>query len=402
MIHFPIPNRSLLATNLGTLASINKCCEMVQKRTGWRARKSAAEYFLGKGTGLIAIVSRQEFPELKKNWGKTKTDFWRSKEVFQTLIRVRGQKLSQGVITYQGIQLRFDDTLYPNESKDELWFYVGFSVAGPYAFDPVDEDTYSIMERTVPRSFKGASNAVGPRAGSAAGPRRQKQRVMGRGIQRNPDDSEDCPTTSLVQNCPDQLPSEHFNVPRGFVNSSPCSRSNAVTTRSPLDSNDNLQRPEATATPPSYTFEPKYGGVSQGKEMPNTDSQPPETSAARKRITWKSIKITRAGEQSRDFQPMSVDRNGKLHHGSMVLGAFKSQECRIHTSTNVLQGIDQCTFAHSWRGDTIQSVCTKCTEENKRVCKEKKGHHQFIWNLGPYYTEYENFWKASSGQEHSK
>ena len=132
-------------TNSGTLASIKKCREMVQKRTGCRARKSGAEYFLGNGTGLAAIVSRQEFPELEKKWRNTKTEFWRSNEVSEILARVRGQKASTGVITYRGIQLRFDDMLYPKESRDDLWFYVGFSVAGPYAYDPVDKDTYSIQ-----------------------------------------------------------------------------------------------------------------------------------------------------------------------------------------------------------------------------------------------------------------
>ncbi|XP_078367189.1 sterile alpha motif domain-containing protein 9-like isoform X1 [Oculina patagonica] len=390
MIHFPIPNRSLLATNLGTLASINKCCEMVQKRTGWRARKSAAEYFLGKGTGLIAIVSRKEFPELQKKWSKTKTDFWRSKEVSETLIRVRGQKHSQGVITYQDIRLSFDDMLYPNESKDDLWFYVGFSVAGPYAFDPVDDDTYSTMARKPEkrafdtRSFKGGSNAVGRGAVSVAGPRRRKPREMSSGIQRNPDASENCPTTSYVQNFQEQLPSEHFNVP------------------SPLASNDTLHdhRPAATATPPTYASALKHGGSSQEKEVPSAENQISQASAIQKRINWKSIRATR-GKQSRVFQPMYVDPKGKLHHGSRVLGAFKSQECRIHTSTEFLRGIDRCTFAHSWRGDTIQSVCTKCTEENKPVCREKKEHQQFIWALGPYYTEYEEIWKGF-GQEHLK
>ena len=278
MIHFPIPNRSLLATNLAALASINKCCEMVQKRTGRRARKSAAEYFLGKGTGLTTIVSRQEFPELEKKWWKTKTDFWRSKEVSETLIRVRGQKLSPGVITYQGIQLPFDDMLYPNESKDDLWFYVGFSVAGPYAFDPVDEDNYSIMARkrakraVNTRSFKGASNVVRRGAGSG----RRKPHVRGSGIKRNPD----FPTTSLVKNVREKLPGRHFNVPPGFVNNSPCSRTTALLTRSPLVGDDSLQRPKTTAAPPSCVSPLKHGVASQEKELPNADRQPPEASGA--------------------------------------------------------------------------------------------------------------------------
>ncbi len=359
MIHFPIPNRSLIATNLPALASINKCCEMAQKRTGYRARKSAAGYFLGKGTGLIAIVSRQEFPELEKKRWNSKTDFWRSKEVSETLIRVRGQKLSPGVIAYQGIQIPFDNMLYPNESKDDLWFYVGFSVAGPYAFDPVDKDFFSTMGRKrvqrpfKTRSFKGASNAFRRGAVSAAGPGRPKPRlsVVGPGrqklltkarktepatsvsgpgrpnprvsvggtvrpnprvsvggpgrpnrrvsvagpgrpnprvsvagpgrrnppvVKRNPNASDDCPTTSIVHNVREQLRSKHYNVPRAFANSSPYARSTALSTRSPLACNDNLQRSEATKTRPFCGSELKHEGTSHGREIPYTVSRPPE------------------------------------------------------------------------------------------------------------------------------
>ena len=186
MIHFPIPDGSLAVTNSGTLASIKKCCEMVQKRNGCRARKSGAEYFLGNGTGLAAIVSRQEFPELEKKWRNTKTEFWRSNEVSEILARVRGQKASTGVITYRGIQLRFDDMLYPKESRDDLWFYVGFSVAGPYAYDPVDKDTYSNMTRRTPNRKLAAfpsnntSKDNGSRALFAAGRGRERRKRLER------------------------------------------------------------------------------------------------------------------------------------------------------------------------------------------------------------------------------
>ena len=319
MIHFPIPNRSLLTTDLGALASVNKCCDMVQRRAGWRARKSAAEYFLGKGTGLNAIVSRQEFPELKKKWGKTKTDFWRSKEVSETLIRVRGQKVSQGIITYQRIQLSFDDMLYPSESKDDLWFYVGFSVAGPYAFDPVNADTHCILTRKhanrpfKTRSFKGISNAVRHGPVSVAGPRRRKPRVsvagpgkqkpcvMGSGIQRNLDASKGRPTTSSGQNFRKQLPSKHFNVQRGFAHFSPYSGYNARSTQSPLVSDDNVQRPAATDTQPSYASELKHGGASQEKGIPNSDSQPLGASVGQKSASnaAKPCAVSAAGQGRR-------------------------------------------------------------------------------------------------------
>lgn len=221
MIHFPVPDGSLTATNSGTLASIKKCCEMIQKRTGWRARKSAAEYFLGNGTGLAAIVSRQEFPELEKKWRNTKTDFWRSKEVSETLARVRGQKASTGVITYRGIQLRFDDMLYPKESRDDLWFYVGFSVAGPYAYDPVDKDTYSNMTRKAANRKLAAfpststSNDNGScalfAAGRGGGRRKPRERNIGSGKQTNLDainDNGSCALSTVARGRGRQKPRE--------------------------------------------------------------------------------------------------------------------------------------------------------------------------------------------------
>ena len=152
MIHFPTPKRSLAAFTDSAQLSIKKCDKIVRDKTGMGFRKSGAEYFLGKGIGLYAIVTSQEFRCLESKWEtkwETKTDFWRSREISEKLERVCGQKdvNFKGVITYQGIQLRFDETRYPYESKDDLWFYIGFSVAGPYAYDPVDNDTYDVLRR---------------------------------------------------------------------------------------------------------------------------------------------------------------------------------------------------------------------------------------------------------------
>ena len=122
MIHFPIPNRSLAAFNQSAKESIKKCDRIVREKTGIGFRKSGAEYFLGKGISLYAIASVQslqrEFPSLETKWEK-KTDFWRSNEISEKLERVCGQKdvNFNGVITYQEIQLRFDNTRYPNQSQ---------------------------------------------------------------------------------------------------------------------------------------------------------------------------------------------------------------------------------------------------------------------------------------------
>lgn len=402
MIHFPIPDGSLAATNSGTLASIKKCCEIVQKRTGWRARKSGAEYFLGNGTGLAAIVSRQEFPELEKKWRNTKTDFWRSKEVSETLARVRGQKECKGIITYRGIQLRFDDMLYPKESRDDLWFYVGFSVAGPYAYDPVDKDTYSNMTRRAGNRKLAAfpstntSKDNGSRAlfaaGRGRGRRKPPERNIGSGKERNPDIKVIKEETTIISTVPshqEQLPSEYSDGPRGLLNSTPRFRSTAP---SPLVSEDNFQGPAAPTIPTSYAAALKYGEASHERERANARSQQPVASEVRQEVEGK---WGHQGDEWRNFQVTRVDNEGRLHHGSRVRGASKSVECCIHTNTDYCQGINCCTFAHSWRGDTIQFVCTKCTEDDKLECKQKKKHEEFIWNLGPYITKAGRIWTGT-------
>lgn len=413
MIHFPIPDGSLAATNSGTLASIKKCCEMVQRRTGWRARKSGAEYFLGNGTGLAAIVSRQEFPELEKKWRNTKTEFWRSKEVSETLARVRGQKASTGVITYRGIQLRFDDTLYPKDSRDDLWFYVGFSVAGPYAYDPVDEDTYSNMTRRAgnrklaafPSTSTSKDNgsralfAAGRGRGRGRGRRKPPERNIGSGKERNPDIKVIKEETTIISTVPshqEQLPSEYSDGPRGLLNSNPCFRSTAP---SPLVSEDNFQGPATPTIPTSYAAALKHGEASHERERANARSQQPVASEVRQEVEGK---LGHQGDEWRNFQVTYVDNEGRLHHGSRVRGASKSVECRIHTNTDYCQGINRCTFAHSWRGDTIQFVCTKCTEDDKLECKQKKKHEEFIWNLGPYITKAGRIWKGTDRKNTSK
>lgn len=413
MIHFPIPDGSLAATNSGTLASIKKCCEMVQRRTGWRARKSGAEYFLGNGTGLAAIVSRQEFPELEKKWRNTKTEFWRSKEVSETLARVRGQKASTGVITYRGIQLRFDDTLYPKDSRDDLWFYVGFSVAGPYAYDPVDKDTYSNMTRRAgnrklaafPSTSTSKDNgsralfAAGRGRGRGRGRRKPPERNIGSGKERNPDIKVIKEETTIISTVPshqEQLPSEYSDGPRGLLNSNPCFRSTAP---SPLVSEDNFQGPATPTIPTSYAAALKHGEASHERERANARSQQPVASEVRQEVEGK---LGHQGDEWRNFQVTYVDNEGRLHHGSRVRGASKSVECRIHTNTDYCQGINRCTFAHSWRGDTIQFVCTKCTEDDKLECKQKKKHEEFIWNLGPYITKAGRIWKGTDRKNTSK
>ena len=410
MIHFPIPNGNLPNNNSEALKSIEKCWKIVRQRRGLGARKSAAEYFLGKGKGLNAIVSRQEFPELEKKL-KSKTEFWRSKEVSETLLRVRGQKRSAGIITYHRMQLHFDDSLYPRESKDYLWFYVGFSVAGPYAFDPIDEDTYqSIMTRKRGRRkplppFMDTSNARGSSVGGIVGPHRgnrergiQMQRTLGVAgagtfaphggpLRRK------FPSRSSLSDFRVQSPNEPLDLPVAVSNVSSSTKMTDIPTDASQDNADDTQMLHTTipGTPINEI------DATRQKQVPKA-SQPPKSMpfVSQTERKWKTAKGTQ-GKKKRMFQPKNIDFKGRLHHGSKVLGSFKSMECRIHTDPHSrLHDIDDCPFAHSWQGDTCQFVCTKCTQEGKNVCREKDEHKQFIWKLGPYLTEDGKIWKESS------
>ena len=187
----------------------------------------------------------------------------------------------------------------------------------------------------------------------------------------------------------EQLPSEPSDGQRGLLNSTPCFGSTAP---SPLLSDDNFQEPAAATIPSSYTSAVRHGEASHERERANVQSQQPVASVARQEREWKR---GYQGKEWRNFQPTHVDGKGRLHHGSLVRGAHKSVECCKHKSNDSSSSINYCTFAHSWKGDTCQSVCTKCTKENKPECKPKKEHEEFIWNLGPYITKEGKVWKGT-------
>lgn len=355
MIHFPVPDKRLATFNHEANESIKKCNQIVLEKTGKGFRKSSADYFLGKGTGLYAIANSLQFPALDTK-GETKTDFWRSKEVSEKLERVRGQKdvNSNGVITYKGIQLRFDEKRYPKQSKDDLWFYVGFSVSGPYAYDPVDNDTYTIL----------CSSA------SESGERKLFE---------------------LKMNAPKKA--------KNFSLSSKCFNTHVQSAKLSWESVDSVNEPTTSS-------HASYSSALQLKSTPPEEqtSKPPLTSQQSgpwnlmciKHRKWKSVEGTR-GLDKRTFQATCVDKKtGKLHHGAGVLSAEKSKECDTHTSEGWDINItSRCPFAHSWMGDTLQYVCYKCTRDGKQICREKRNHEQFIWNLGPYYTEEGTVWKET-------
>ena len=303
MIHFPVPNGSLAAFSLSAMESIKKCDKIVRDKTGIGLRRSGAEYFLGKGIGLYAIVTSQEFPCLETKW-ETKTEFWRSKEISEKLERVCGQKdvNFKGVISYQGIQLRFDDTRYPYQSKDDLWFYTGFSVAGPYAYDPIDNDTYEVMKRKAGGSVLPyfppfpATNRKHTRDTPVA--RRENVRELGcsnmkrsQGLDKtkaeNPVLSSNfssfpCSTPRLQAEKPISSPMPHFpfkepsgrpDDPKLNTNSTLSPSSKGFPVMSSCNSIDNLHRPSPSSKQVSYAPDQELGGTIAEDEMTTVEAR---------------------------------------------------------------------------------------------------------------------------------
>lgn len=405
MIHFPIPNGSLAPYNSSTKASIRKCGRIVQEKAGSGFRKSGAEYFLGKGIGLNAIVSSQEFRWLETKW-KTKTEFWRGKEPSERLERVQGQKDvgSKGIISYQGIQLHFDNTLYPNESKDDLWFYVGFTVAGPYAYDPVDNDTYAALKQgtswtTTSHSPSQKSTASDKSSISSSHPTRGKAR-MSRISPWQPFAMASDQPDNVDENIHNDLEvfgtknSHMRNRIRDDHDSVPDEETGWVTVgrrSSSLYACSSANQPQEELKS-GWSFRSSSLLTGEGRHYKATENQVEAEGVTSKCDGVKTVVGTR-GAMKKHFDPKWVDKVGKVHCGAFVLGLKKSQECNLHKSRRDIEYTDRCNYAHGWRGDTLQFVCTKCTEENLNCCKEKVKHERYIWNLGPYYNSRGEVWK---------
>ena len=414
MIHFPIPNGSLAPYNPSTKESIKKCSKIVQEKAGSGFRKSGAEYFLGKGIGLNAIVSSQEFRWLETKW-KTKTEFWRGKEPSERLERVQGQKDlgSKGIISYKGIQLHFDNTLYPNESKDDLWFYVGFTLAGPYAYDPVDNDTYASLAHGTSRPTTSYSspdrfnasdklNISSSNHGSRGKVRlstvspwqhHDAASVRAQNVDENTRDDPEVSQSrkSRVRN---RTHDDDNDLDWGS-DCIPLTMGGRFGALSNWASDESLERePEPGWTIVKQTRRQETTG--EGKRYQTTKEIRVEEEGVTNKVKRESLKsvLGVCGSKQKLFDPIRVGADGKLHHGANVLGVKKSQECKFHTDSGFNSHVtDRCNYAHGWRGDTLQFVCTKCTEENLPCCREKIEHEQFIWNLGRYLNYRGEVWK---------
>ena len=404
MIHFPIPNGSLGPYNANAKASIKKCGSIVEQKVGSVFRKSGAEYFLGKGKGLNAIISGHEFHGLDTKW-KTKTEFWRGKEPSERLERVKGQKDlgSKGIISYQGIQLHFDNTRYPNESKDDLWFYVGFTVAGPYAYDPVDNDTYASLTHSTSLPTTSERSISSDKLGNSSSNNGTRGKVrLSRMSSWKPQEAASAREHDLVEHIRDAS----WDDPEVFRSRSPHARnrtrdaSHGVSDRGTewITVGGRFGPLLDCAREPTQKEPEKDGPILLQRKTAElkgdnaAENRVEGERAVNKRDDLKTTLGTR-GARKKLFHLKYEASDGKLHYGAFVLGAKKSKECFIHNSRSYVRATDRCTFAHGWRGDTLQFVCTKCTEKNLHFCNEKIEHEQFIWNLGPYRNSRGEVWK---------
>ena len=394
MVHFPIPNGSL-ATNLRVAkSSISKCYEIVTQRTKKESRKSAADYLLGKGIGLNAFVPNHELPSRHKPQ-ESKTEFWRRKEISYKLKRVHGQKnaTKKGIIDYQGIHIRFDDSLYPKESKDDLWFYVGFSLTGPYAYDPIDSDDYATIatlghDDQILASFP--FTEITSNSGEAIKKTTKNPSLRALHPTKTPWELHPSPATYLLETESYQLTSKDELVP-------------------PVNLCENAQKEDelqtgsysAAATTDGDQQTPSYAAVVQdGPPLPKLDARSGTVETTRlpspvsMKPTWRRVS-GQQGKKSKTFRPTHEDQQGRLHHGAWIVGGKKSKDCERHKSGDQVsqEALSKCNFAHYWCGDTVQYVCLKCTNEKKHRCSNYKDHQHHKWNLGAFYSGSGKLWK---------
>ena len=143
MLYFPLPNSICLPDKDIVRHAIN-CCQTTIRNKQYVPRKSRPRYFVGRGEGLDMIIPAAQ---ISVDHYENTTNFWRSKRVMSNLTRLKGTKHKFGLIMYQGIEVSFDNELYPKESKDWLWFYLGFTIQGPYAYDPVDLEKFDELRK---------------------------------------------------------------------------------------------------------------------------------------------------------------------------------------------------------------------------------------------------------------
>ena len=347
MIHFPVPNGALQSN----VQIVKKSADFCKKRgpgIEGRYRKSGAEYLLGKGMGLNVILSSHK---VSPDSVEHKSDFWRSLELYEKLERLRGEKVlgKTGVLSYRGIEIMFDNERYPKESRDELWFCLGFTLNGPYAYDPVDDDTYRRMEADLEKKKKNGAKASASLQES------------------NPEVKNPWQRTKLGS----------FGVPRQ-------EESRRIHRKKKSENKDTKPKSEE-----------------------ETRTFPEETEHVAKTVTkdteWKSspkLEIrSRAQEgHQQTFKPKWIDEDGRVHHGAVVKGAKKSTICLRHRQKTTIDP-KSCTFAHPWLGDYVQqTVCYHCTKADKWRCVTGNKHSHFIHGLGYYRNKSGEIWQKDEAR----
>ena len=150
MLHFP-HECSLPGSSMKVCRQAQQACNKWIQRYG-ESKKSKPRYFLGRERGLGAFVPARILNIDNYHQYEMKTDFWRSSRVTGNLVRLWGIKYKTGYIRYrEGLQIKFDNSLFPTASQERLYFYVGFTFHGMYAFDPLSEEAFKEwIERPLP------------------------------------------------------------------------------------------------------------------------------------------------------------------------------------------------------------------------------------------------------------
>ena len=449
MIHFPVPNGSLKTDTTAVKSSVVVCRKRLQGSYPGH-RRSGAEYLLGKGIGLKSIIPphqvvMQDAVEHRSRDVKLETEFWRSKIVYDKLERLSGKKNLQkkGVLNCRGTEIPFDNDRYPHESRDELWFCVGFNITGPYAYDPIDKDTYKQIQekfknanvKALPQksgSFKGPSHAwqFGDSHRKSASSSKTKAASKYQKATPNPEDNDRSGPHGMAAPGKEAFPQKNENDKTaeesqmaGAASSSRYLRQNsnmtgkawmARTKNSLKDCHPTQIEPhhkwqlveshrksasssriEPALKNQNQTVTPNLGNSGQtglhGTVAPGKPAFPQmnenDEIAEESEETWKKnpklIRTLKIKEDLVNFYPTHIDsETRKVQHGAQVRGAPKSVECYRHKFKTFPKS---CTFAHTWGKDPIvQTICDHCTKSGLSFCNEREHKERYHYNLGPF------------------
>ena len=469
MIKFPVPNGSLKA-NVPAVNHSIQICKSKARFPPNEYRKSSAEYFLGKGSGINAILPSHEFEDSSKkqemktaNGGRRRdvrdTQFWRSKDVYKKLERLCGQKVlgKKGVLDYTGVEIMFDNERYPKESRDDLWFCLGFTLNGPYAYDPVDEDTFNTIKQGFSEEKKMYSDAINSRACSPKTsekasklatpttstsplpsnstvrlPKRPGKEMTSR--ERNKDawktnenqrkqgfSEEDivCSDATNSRVCSTKTSEKASKSGAPTFSTSPLSSDFTISPKRPgkevtssarnkdsLETNENQRKQgfseedivcsDATN---SRVCSPKTSEkASKSDDFTISPKRPGKemTSRARNKDTWKTNKKLTLRIHTPDGHQLSLEPQ-RIDPKGRVMHAAQvtgAPKSVICKIPSERCSSGKCAFAHPTMDDPIkQTVCILCTKNNQDSCNKKIEHAEHIYDLGQFLNMSGEFWR---------